>query len=162
MWKSRLVCHPLTGPLSSNTCTAKDPQNNHEFNLMPLSDYNHRIPYKKDIDLLINICKPTLYGHNETCPPGSSICFHNQTQPNIKQRFKNYGSTVSDPIFENGKLFMTFTSNEKCNGSDKNITSIINFLCDESIEVIQYNIGEKKWANLLIVLLNCSLDGRNW
>lgn len=130
------MCHPLTGPLSSNTCTAKDPKSDHIFNLMPLSDFNHKIPFNNNTEFLINICKPTLYGHNEMCPPNSSICLNKPSETNLKKRFKNYGTTVTDPIYENDKLFMKFTSNEKCNGTDKNITSVINFICDERIQVI--------------------------
>lgn len=104
---------------------------------MPLSGYNHKIPLKNNTELLINICKPTLYGHNEICPPNTSICFDQKSETNVKKRFKNYGTTVTDPTYENGELFMKFTSPEKCDGSDKNITSIINFDCDERIQVIQ-------------------------
>lgn len=136
MWKSRSVCHPLTGPLNSNRCIAKDPQNNHEFNLMPLSDYNHKVTFNRSVEFLINICKPTLYGHNEMCPPHSSICWDNTAAVDVKDRFKNYGTTVTEPTFENGKLFMKFTSQEKCTNSGQNITSIINFVCDETIQVI--------------------------
>lgn len=135
MWKTRSVCHPLSGALNSNRCIAKDPQNNHEFDLMPLSDYNHQVSFKGNMEFLINICKPTLYGHNEMCPPESSICLDNPDEMDVKKRFTNYGNTVPDPTFENGKLFMNFTSNEKCTNKDTNITSIINFICDETIQV---------------------------
>lgn len=140
MWKTRSVCHPVTGPLSSNRCIIKDPRNNHEFNLMPLSDYNHKVPYNRTTEFLINICKPTLYGHNETCPPNSAICMHDMMETDVKKRFKNYGTAIPDPMFENGKLFMKFDSNEKCSGTDKNITSVINFVCDETIQVIYCKI----------------------
>lgn len=140
MWRTKYVCHPLTGPLSSNTCTAKDPKSDHVFNLMPLSDFNHKIPFKNNTEFLINICKPTLYGHNEMCPPNTSICLDQASETNVTKRFKNYGTTVTDPTYENDKLFMKFTSNEKCNGTngkEKNITSVINFVCDELNQVIQ-------------------------
>lgn len=144
MWKTRSVCHPVTGPLSSNRCIAKDPRNNHEFNLMPLSDYNHKVPYNRTMEFLINVCKPTLHGHNEMCPPNSAICMNNQAEVDVKKRFKNYGTAVPDPTFENGNLFMEFQSNEKCSHADKNITSVINFVCDETIQVIHWqNIFEK-------------------
>lgn len=136
MWRTRYVCHPLSGALNTNTCTAKDPKTNHIFDLMPLSDYNHRVPRQNQTDFLINVCKPTLYGHNEMCPPNSSICLDNKTEKNVKNKFKNYGTTVSNPTYENGKLFMKFSSNEKCNGNpNKTVTSIINFVCDEMIQV---------------------------
>lgn len=140
MWKTRSVCHPVSGPLSSNRCIAKDPRNNHEFNLMPLSDYNHKVPYNGTTEFLINVCKPTLYGHNEMCPPNSAVCVNNSAEMDVKKRFKNYGTATPDPIFENGKLFMEFHSDEKCSHADKNITSVINFVCDEKIQVIHCTI----------------------
>lgn len=136
MWNTRSVCHPVTGPLSSNRCIAKDPRNNHEFNLMPLSDYNHKVPYNRSAEFLINVCKPTLHGHNEMCPPNSAICMNNMAEVDVLKRFKNFGTAVPDPTFENGNLFMEFQSNEKCSHADKNITSVINFMCDERIQVI--------------------------
>lgn len=136
MWRTSYVCHPLSAPLNSNTCTARDPRNNHVFNLMPLADYNHKVPFNNNTQFLINVCKPTLYGHNEMCPPNSSICFDNMLEKDATKRFNNYGTTITDPIFENEKLFMKFKSNEKCKGSNKNVTSIINFVCDETIQVI--------------------------
>lgn len=138
MLKTRSVCHPISGPLSSNRCAIKDPRNNHEFNLMPLSDYNHKVPYNPTAEFIINICKPTLYGHNEMCPPNSAICMHDTSEVDIKKQFKNYGTTIPDPMYENGKLFMKFNSNEKCTdekNSDKNVTSVINFVCDGTIQV---------------------------
>lgn len=50
-------------------------------------------------------------------------------------RFKNYGSTVPDPVFEDNKLLMRFSSNEKCNATH-NYRSSINFICDKHTEVI--------------------------
>lgn len=136
MWRTRTVCHPLSGALSSNRCVAKDPQTNHEFNLMPLNTiYNHRIPFKGKLNFLINVCKPTVYGLNETCPPNSAICLEDTNEIDIRKRFKNYGTAVPDPIYENGKLFMKFISDEKCSSQDKNISSILNFVCDENIHV---------------------------
>ncbi|XP_031627910.1 cation-independent mannose-6-phosphate receptor isoform X2 [Contarinia nasturtii] len=138
IWRTRYACHPLSGPLSTNTCTAKDPKTNHTFNLMQLSDYNHKVLGPNQTEFLINICKPTLYGHNEMCPPNVSVCLDNKSKPDVKKRFKNYGTTVTDPTYENGKLFMKFTSDEKCNATtNKYITSIINFVCDEMIELGQ-------------------------
>lgn len=55
----------------------------------------------------------------------------NVSEINATKRFKDFGTTVTDPTFENGRLFMKFTSNEKCEGANKNITSINNFICDE-------------------------------
>lgn len=139
MWRTRSVCHPVQGPLSTNTCTVKDPKTNHEFNLMPLSYYadNHKVAIKNSTQrFLINICKPTLYGYNEMCPPNTSICLDNESEKDNKKRFKNFGTTVPDPVYENGRLLMKFNSNEKCNGLDKNVTSIINFVCDETALVI--------------------------
>lgn len=137
MWKTSLVCHPLSGPFYSNECTAIDPETKHEFNLMALSDYNHKVPINNNMEFLINICKPTLYGHNEMCPPNSSICVNNLTsQVDPKKRFTNSGTTVPDPTFKDGKLFMTFTSDEKCKTQNINISSIINFECDENVQVI--------------------------
>lgn len=143
MWTTSVVCHPLSGPMSSNTCTAKNPKTGHTFNLMPLSDYNHKIPLKNKTEFLINVCKPILHRHEETCPPNTSICFNQQSETDVKKRFKNYGTAVPDPTYENGELFMKFTSPEKCDGSDKNITSIINFVCNEGIQVnsITFNSG---------------------
>lgn len=139
MWRTSTVCHPVSGQLSTNTCSVRDPKTNHEFNLMPLSDYadNHKVFLKNSTQrFLINICKPTLYGHNEMCPPNTSICLDNETEKDNKKRFKNYGITEPNPVYENGRLFMKFASNEKCNGTDKNITSIINFICDATAQVI--------------------------
>lgn len=106
---------------------------------MPLSDYadNHKVSIKNSTQrFLINICKPTLYGYNEMCPPNTSICLDNESEKDTKKRFKNFGTTVPNPVYENGRLFMKFDSNEKCNGLDKNVTSIINFVCDETAQVI--------------------------
>lgn len=147
MWKTKSVCHPLIAPYSTNTCTTKDPRTGHVFNLMRLSDYNHRIQLKENKDFLINICKPTLYGHNEMCPPHSSICMDNTTETDLTKRFKNYGTTAVDPVYENGKLSMQFKSNEKCNGTAKNITSYIQFICDENVEVINNTFFAKIQMN---------------
>lgn len=51
-------------------------------------------------------------------------------------RFKNYGSTVPEPILEDGKLLMRFTSDEKCNATHK-YRSTINFICDKYTTVIE-------------------------
>lgn len=131
------MCHPVSVDLNTNTCTVRG--SNHDFNLMPLSDYadNHKVLIKNSTQrFLINICKPTLYGHNEMCPPNTSICLDNIFEKDVRKRFRNYGTTIPDPIYKNGRLFMKFTSNEKCDGSDQNITSVINFICDETAQVI--------------------------
>lgn len=49
-------------------------------------------------------------------------------------RFKNFGSTVPQPTFENNKLFMKFESNEVCKDNEK-YSSLINFICDSSSPV---------------------------
>lgn len=158
MWRTAYVCHPLSGALNSNTCMARDLQSNHIFNLMPLSDYNHKIPFKDDTQFIINVCKPTLYGHDEMCPPNSAVCFDNGSK-NVTERFKNYGTAIADPIFENDKLFMKFTSDEKCNGTNKTITSLINFICDETIQVGRFlplNFSSIPFCNLQMIRLRFS------
>lgn len=61
------------------------------------------------------------------------------------KRFTNYGTTVPNPIFENGKLYMRLSSNQTC-PADKNktITSIIDFVCDKDILVSKY---ERQFAH---------------
>lgn len=84
--KTKFACHSLVGALDTNTCTARDPQTGHIFNLMPLSQYNHKIPFQNGSEFLINICKPTLYGFDEMCPPGSSVCMLDASEKDLKKK----------------------------------------------------------------------------
>ncbi|KAG4079051.1 hypothetical protein HA402_001706 [Bradysia odoriphaga] len=127
------VCLPLPKEIESNNCSVTDDKN-HNFNLMALSQYNNRIPIDDNRTFVINVCKSVLYGHNDMCPPGSSICLQNNNESNLSKKFVNYGSTVANPTYENGNLFMHFTSMEKCNETHY-ISSHINFNCDTSIEI---------------------------
>lgn len=86
MWRTIYACHPISSPYDVNTCTAKDPHTNHIFNLMPLSEINEIVPFSKNEEFILNVCKPTLFGHNEMCPPSSSICFFNKTETDVKKR----------------------------------------------------------------------------
>lgn len=86
MWRTPYACHSISAPINSNTCTVKDPRTGHLFNLMPLSEINNKIPSEKNKEFIINVCKPTLYGHNEMCPPNSSICLVNETETDPKKR----------------------------------------------------------------------------
>ncbi|KAJ6638492.1 Cation-independent mannose-6-phosphate receptor, partial [Pseudolycoriella hygida] len=131
--RTQQACLPLPKEIQSNNCTVADKKTDFTFNLMALSQYNHRIQNSDNTTFVINVCKPVLYGHKDMCPPGSSICLENNNESNLSKKFVNYGSTVADPTYENGKLFMHFTSNEKCNVTH-NISSHINFNCDTSIE----------------------------
>lgn len=53
---------------------------------MPLSDHNHYVPYKNKKHFLINICKPNLYLHEETCPPNTSICEVDPSEADPKKK----------------------------------------------------------------------------
>lgn len=87
MWRTSTACHPLSGPMKSNTCTVRHPKNNYVYNLMPLSSsYNSKVSYKNQMEFIINICKPSLYGHEEMCPPNSSICLMNSTETDPKKK----------------------------------------------------------------------------
>lgn len=87
MWRTPNVCHPLSAPLNSNTCQAKDSKTNHIFNLMPLSAlYNSNVIFKNGLHFIINVCKPVMYGHSEMCPQNSSICLVNTTETDLKKR----------------------------------------------------------------------------
>lgn len=104
-YKTRLVCHPLATPLDTNTCTTKDPQTGHIFNLMPLSQYNHKIPFRNHSEFLINVCKPTLHGFDEMCPPSSSICMVDAHENDLSKKcvFKedNFsGNHLTIPILQ--------------------------------------------------------------
>lgn len=87
LWKTRLACHPLSPTLDSNVCTTKDPHTGHIFNLMPLSRFNHKVLHENGSEFLINICKPVLYGFDEMCPPGSSICMVKMNEPDVTKKY---------------------------------------------------------------------------
>lgn len=49
-------------------------------------------------------------------------------------RYVNVGSTIANPVFENGELLMHFPSNEKCTATE-NFASVIDFNCVHSTGV---------------------------
>lgn len=68
--------------------------------------------------------------------------------PWMSFRFKNYGSTVPDPVFKDGKLFMRFPSNEKCNATH-NYRSTIDFICDKDTTVIAHRNHSAQFQYIL-------------
>lgn len=133
VYKSPSSCVDVPDNVKNAKCIAKD-KNGHSFNLNPLGNTNNEVEKTGSHDMfIINICKPVLYGHESMCPAGSSICFKNSTETDITKMYKNYGSMTTDPIFEDNKIVITFTSNEPCTSTEK-YSSMIEFMCKKDAE----------------------------
>lgn len=145
-WETEHACLPAPDNLKSNTCTVEDKENNHVFNLMPLSDSNQWVLDRNGSFFIINVCKPVLYGENAMCPAESGICFVNNNIGDIKQKFQNFGTAQPNPIIENGQLMMKFPSPVKCN-TKENMTSVIYFNCDPEIKLGIPDFMGKKGCN---------------
>ncbi|XP_037918869.1 cation-independent mannose-6-phosphate receptor [Hermetia illucens] len=128
------ACLPLPANLESNVCSATDDKTGHKFDLMPFSDSNYRVSDRGGSYFIINVCKPVLYGQDSMCPADSGVCYINNNATDIKQKFVNYGIASPAPVFENGQLYMNFSSNTKCNDKE-NISSVIYFLCYRDVEL---------------------------
>ncbi|XP_055901792.1 cation-independent mannose-6-phosphate receptor [Eupeodes corollae] len=128
------ACLPAPDAVKSNLCTAKDPSTGHTYNLLPLSDSNHRVYDRNGSMFVINVCKPVLYGEAAMCPPGSSVCrVIDMNDTKDSDRFVNYGTVEANPIVENGQLLIRHKSDTPCNATH-NYTSVIKFGCDRNIE----------------------------
>lgn len=125
-WRTKLACIPLPERVKSNECAVTD-STGHVYNLLPLSHNNHHVPDRDGSHFFVTACKPVHYGHMTMCPPGSSVCYVNTTEPDYARRYHDYGQTDPNPTIEDGKLVMNLQSNEgKCQNSK------IIFECDPS------------------------------
>lgn len=125
-WRTKHACAPLPERVRSNECAVKDPTSGFVFNLLPLSQLNHRVPDRNGSHFSVTACKPVHYGHMTMCPIGSSVCHVNDTEADYRRKYHDYGQTDANPAIEDGKLVMNFKS-----GEDKCQNSKIFFECDK-------------------------------
>lgn len=144
--QTKLACFPETDHFPGKKCLVRDNETNHTYNLNLLSNFNYKVR-EGDLDFLISICRPVLYGHEAMCPPGSNICLiKNHTESNSKDKFVNYGSMTADPTIVDRNIVIKMTSNEECTKTDK-INSIITFECDYSVVSEQPEFIRKTGCN---------------
>ncbi|XP_037943773.1 cation-independent mannose-6-phosphate receptor-like [Teleopsis dalmanni] len=127
------ACLPEPDDVKANTCTYTDTSTGHVYNLMPLSDMNYITTDRAGSAFVINVCKPVLYGRNNMCPAGSSVCFVSLKATDYKKKYFNYGTVQPNPTFENGKLVMRLKSDTICNGNET-YSSVIYFYCDPNVK----------------------------
>lgn len=125
-WRTKHACAPLPERLRANECAVRDPSG-HVFNLLPLSQLNHRVPDRNGSHFSVTACKPVHYGHMTMCPIGSSVCHVNDSESDYTKKYHDYGQTDANPTIEDGKLVMNLASAE-----DKCQNSKIFFECDEA------------------------------
>lgn len=70
-----------------------------------LSTYFNRILNTDNTTFVINVCKPVLYGHEDMCPPGSSICLQNNNESNLSKKLVRHKS-LSLPNFHSKIKFI--------------------------------------------------------
>ncbi|KXJ84296.1 hypothetical protein RP20_CCG013618 [Aedes albopictus] len=127
-WTTNLACAPLSDRVKANECAVKD-ESGYTFNLLPLSHLRYHVSDRNGSHFFVTACKPVHYGHMTMCPPGSSVCFVNNTETDYRKRYHDYGQTDPNPTIENGKLVMNMVSSE---GTCQNAKII--FECDQTAE----------------------------
>uniref|UniRef100_A0A8D8IFW6 Cation-independent mannose-6-phosphate receptor n=1 Tax=Culex pipiens TaxID=7175 RepID=A0A8D8IFW6_CULPI len=125
-WRTKHACAPLPERVRANECAVRD-ASGHVFNLLPLSQLNHRVPDRNGSHFSVTACKPVHYGHMTMCPIGSSVCHVNDSESDYTKKYHDYGQTDANPTIEEGKLIMNLASAE-----DKCQNSKIFFECDEA------------------------------
>ncbi|XP_052872231.1 cation-independent mannose-6-phosphate receptor [Anopheles cruzii] len=117
-WTTPHACLPLPKELRDAHCTATDTATGHTYNLSPLANVNHLVADGRGSDFLVAACRPVHYGHLAMCPPGSGVCFVNATEPDIRQRYRDYGQMVANPVLKDGQLVMELRSaTQQCGDS---------------------------------------------
>lgn len=84
------------------------------------------------------------------CPPGSSVCFVNNMEKDLRKKFINHGSTDGELSYENNKFIMKLKSDEKCNEKE-NVTSVINIVCENIKETEVEFIARRGCENIFYV-----------
>uniref|UniRef100_A0A182IRP2 MRH domain-containing protein n=1 Tax=Anopheles atroparvus TaxID=41427 RepID=A0A182IRP2_ANOAO len=109
-WDTPLACLPLPAAVRNNSCSVQDGA--HEYRLLALGRENHEVPVGVGGSrFILSVCKPVHYGHDAMCPPGSSVCFVNETEPDRSRRYRDFGQTVANPtVDEQGRLVMSMRS----------------------------------------------------
>ncbi|XP_058176245.1 cation-independent mannose-6-phosphate receptor [Anopheles ziemanni] len=161
-WDTPLACLPLPDPVRNNNCTVQD--GTYEYSLLELGRENHEVHLANGSKFILSVCKPVHYSHEAMCPPGSSVCFVNATEPVRARRYRDFGQAVANPTLNaQGVLEMRMRSGSEqgCGGESR-----IVFRCGSSPDVVKY-LGQKncthefEWSTELAcrnVTRSCALN----
>lgn len=124
--KTPKACLPIPDNVKNAKMFVKTPSNK-TLNFNALKSSNHIVSGGSFV-----IGFPILYSNDVMCEAGSTVCFINKTETDMKKKFKNMGMMTSDIKFENNHPVLALTSNEDCKGTKKYSSKIL-FICDKLI-----------------------------
>lgn len=127
--RSPLACLPVADSMKNQKCFVKNPSGN-LLSFVPLQNTNHKAAGPNGTTFMIGICNPTLYGHENACEAGTSVCLFDPKATDPSSRYKNMGIMTQDFKLERDVVSLTMVGSEPCAGTDKKYSSRILFECD--------------------------------